>query len=317
MSETNNAYLTIARRAIRATRRPMTPTEILDYAAVNDIMPQHLHGDTKHKTLQARLSEEIKEGGGQSEFFRTAPATFFLHDLAQSDEVPAQFKIAFKGNPRSKTIRKENILVADREGLKKLIDGDFIKFDETAFQRMYRNLCFYADRAKAEFDEKLKQFVTFTIVHHGTKILVYRRGKFTTTSDELKGQMSVGFGGHVNDKDFDLFNQGADGFKSNAARELREELYFDGIYQGIDEAAQRATILGYINVDSSKDAQHHIAVLIAFAHKTDELPKKGELSINQITWHDLRNRYNDISNFDHWSQIILRHLYQGQIELSN
>jgi predicted NUDIX family phosphoesterase len=171
------------------------------------------------------------------------------------------------------------------------------------------------DRSSAEIDDTVKQFVTFTLVYHEGKILIYRRGKFNTASERLKGQLSVGFGGHVNDDDFDLFNRGQEAFRSNAARELKEELFLDDIYRERVDAMKRADVLGYINVDDSPDAEHHVAVLVLFRHKSSDLPKKGELSINQLSWLDLASPLNDLSDFDLWSGMILRNIYEGKISL--
>lgn len=146
-------------------------------------------------------------------------------------------------------------------------------------------------------------------------LLYYRRGKFTTASDRLKGQLSVGFGGHVNDSDFDLFSRGSDAFKFNAARELREELFLDDVYPNQYDAVTRSKVVGFINEDGSPDAEQHIAVLVLFNHVNRELPRKGELSINQLAWLDLNTPLNDLSDFDHWSALILRNIYQGNISV--
>ncbi|MDP9412636.1 MAG: HTH domain-containing protein [Pseudomonadota bacterium] len=310
-----NAYLGLAERAIRHARRPLTPQEMLTVAASEGFLPGHLFGATMHKTLTARLSEHIRRESAGSRFFRTAPGTYFLHSLAVEPDIPDAYKKVHVGHLRSKSIRKENVLVAPREKLQEFIYGDYVPYNEDEFQEIYRSCCMFVDRAEAEEDNSLKQFVTFTLVFHGQKILTYRRGKFTTTSDLLKGQLSVGFGGHVNDADFTLFSRGGNAFRANAARELKEELFLDEAYQKLEDAAGRTRILGYVNVDDSADAQHHIAVLVAFKHKNDSLPKKGELSINQLSWLDLRNRKNDLSDFDLWSEMILRNLYEGRIEI--
>ena len=194
--------------------------------------------------------------------------------------------------------------------------GRYVPYDEHRFEQIYRDICTFADRRDAEADDTVKQFVTFTLVIHERKLLIYRRGKFTTASERLQGQLSVGFGGHVNDEDFDLFNRGGDAFRANAARELREELFLDEVYTTQREAAQRSSILGYINVDDSPDAEHHVAVLVQFRHKSPDLPRKGELSINQLEWLDLDVPRNDLSDFDLWSGMILQGLYAGEIRVS-
>lgn len=311
----SNAYLKLAQQAILRRCEPLTPTEMLETAREQGFLPDHLYGATMHKTLSARLAENIRRESQQSVFYRTAPARFFLHPLASKADTPEAYKKVYVGNLRTKTIRKENVLVAPKDVLNSSIFGEYVPFDEHQFEDLYKNHCSFLDRSAAENDSSVKQFVTFTLVFHESNILIYRRGQFTTTSDLLKGQLSVGFGGHVNDNDFDLFNNGSGAFRSNAARELKEELFLDEVYKEHYDAAKRTNILGYVNVDDSADARHHIAVLIAFQHRDKSIPKKGELSINQLSWLNLNNIKNDTSSFDLWSEIILKGLYSGQIKL--
>ena len=309
-----NAYLKLAYDAILHLNKPLSPLEMLDVARSEGFLPSHLFGATMHKTLSARLAEHIRAESNGSVFFRTGPAKFFLHTLTSAPNIPDEYKRAFVGTLRAKTIRKERVLVAKKDDLRQLISGEFIPYHENDFQSFYESHCRFVDRAKAEVNDEIKQFVTFTLVFHESNILMYRRGKFTTTSETLKGQKSVGFGGHVNDQDFDLFNRGGDAFRNNAARELKEELFLDEVYKERYEAENQTKVLGYINVDDSPDAMHHIAVLVAFFHREASLPKKGELSINQLAWHDLNDRLNDLSEFDLWSGMILKNIYSGKID---
>lgn len=312
-----NTYLWLAAEAVARAKRPLTPQEMLTIAQEEGFLPNHLFGATMYKTLAARLSEHIRTESERSRFFRTAPATYFLQSLAERPETPDEYKHVHIGHLRSKSIRQENVLVAPRAELARLIHGDYVPYDERLFEGMYRSICHFIDRRRAESDDSVKQFVTFTLVFHSHKILIHRRGKFTTASDQLRGQLSVGFGGHVNDEDFDLFSRGGDAFRANAARELKEELFLDEVYRERHEAMDRAKVLGYVNVDDSPDAEHHVAVLIAFQHKNASLPKKGELSITQLSWLDLTTPLNDLSDFDLWSGMILRNIYEGKIHIGN
>ncbi len=315
MSSLGNSYLTVAYRAICEEGRPLTPIEMLSLAGARGYLPTHLHGATMYKTMSARLAEYIRLKSGKSVFFRTAPNTFFLHSLTADASLPPEHKTVFVGNLRAKAIRKEQILVAPADKLKDAFYGEFVPFNEAEFLSMYRDHCRFVDRHWAEDDISVKQFVTFTLVVHGSKVLTHRRGKFSTASETLKGQVSVGFGGHVNAEDFTLFSVGADGLRANAARELREELFLDDVYDHFEDAKERVRVIGLINVDDSDDAMHHIAVLTVFRHKSSALPKKGELSINQLAWLDLDQRKNDLSDYDLWSEMIIRNIYAGQITI--
>lgn len=311
-----NAYLNLAYRALLLEKRPLHPKDMIRIAKENGFLPDHLRGETMHKTLSARLSVHIREKSRKSEFFRTAAGMYFLHYLAQQPGVPEAYTKVHLGHLRSKTIRKEDVLVVDRKVLKSKINGDYVPYEEANFKELYTQHCHFMDREQAEENDTVKQFVTFTLVHHKTNLLIYRRGKFTTTSERLKGQMSVGFGGHVNDGDFTLFATGGDALLQNAARELREELFLDEFYEDQEETKKQAEILGYINVDDSPDAEHHVAVLVAFNHKSAKLPTKGELSINQLSWLDMSHRLNDLSEYDLWSRMILQNIFQGRIKLN-
>lgn len=311
----NNAYLHLAYKALLSARKPLTSLEIIQLAQKDGFMPDHLHGKTQHKTLAARLSVYIRQKSSKAEFYRTAPATYFLTEFKNDPTIPAKYKKIFVGNLRSKTIRKEDVLVISRDVLGENISGEYVPYNEDKFRDLYANHCHFMDRTKAEVDNSVKQFVTFTLVHHKTNLLIYRRGKFTTTSERLKGQLSVGFGGHVNHKDFSLFATGGDALLQNAARELREELFLDEYYDNQEETKNQAELLGYVNVDDSPDAEHHVAVLVAFNHNSSELPTKGEMSINKLEWLDLTHRKNDLSDFDLWSRMILQNIFQGRIKL--
>ena len=315
MHDRLNSYLSLARQALLRAKRPLTPQQMLEFAKSEGFLPPHLTGATMHKTMMARLSEHIREQSATSAFYRTSPGTFFLHEIASDASTPDEYRNVYVGHLRSKSIRKENVLVAPRADLSRSIKGEFVPYNENTFRELYRTYCVFVDRSLAEVDDSVKQFVTFTLIFHDHKILTYRRGKFTTASDTLKGQLSIGFGGHVNDKDFTLFSLGGDAFRANAVRELREELFLDDLYRDVDEAAKRIELMGYVNVDGDNDAEHHIAVLVAFNHMTSDLPRKGELSINQLGWLDLSVRKNDFSGFDYWSEIILRNIFDGLIPI--
>src|SRR5437763_111510 len=81
-------YLEIAEAVLRAARRPLTARAILDAAYRGGIVPTHLYGKTQHKTLQARLSEDILLRKLESRFFRTDPGYFFLSELRSDPKIP-------------------------------------------------------------------------------------------------------------------------------------------------------------------------------------------------------------------------------------
>lgn len=311
-----NSYLQMAYLAISSANRPLHTRDILERAKKMGAFPRHLRGPRPDRTLNARLAEHIRAAGASSIFFRTAPATYYISTKAADDSEGNRYKV-FHGIRRHKSIKRENVLVAPKSALHHLMPSPVSPFDNDRFVRFFNNHCYFTDRWHAERNDEIKQFVTFTIFHHSSHVLVHRRGKHSTASDELRGACSVGFGGHVNDGDFDLFLEGGAALVNNSSRELCEELYLEKTYKDVDAVSRRSSIVGLINVDDSADARHHVAVLVKFRHKDHKLPKKGELSINNLHWLDTSRPLNDISDFDLWSRMILEGIYARRIVLED
>jgi hypothetical protein len=85
-------YLDIAATVLRTLRRPLGPRAILNAAYQAGLVPIHLHGKTQHKTLQARMSEDIVLRRDRSTFFRTAPGKFFLRELLSDASLPDEYR---------------------------------------------------------------------------------------------------------------------------------------------------------------------------------------------------------------------------------
>src|SRR3954451_24786115 len=77
---------------LRAERRPLSPRAILAAACRSGLVPPHLFGKTQHKTLQARVSEDIIARREHSPFFRTAPGRFFLREFLADTSISEEFR---------------------------------------------------------------------------------------------------------------------------------------------------------------------------------------------------------------------------------
>lgn len=287
--------------------RPLKTREILALARDYDFFPEHLYGATPEKTLNARLSEHIREHGRDALFFRTGPGTYFVTDYAERIAHDRRFKV-FRGIQRAKALKNERILVASAKRLQLEIFGRFVPYDESLFRKVYDELCFFNCRQDAEYDLSLKQFVTFSLITDGERFLIFQRGEYTTASKRLRGQLSIGFGGHVADEDFTLFDEYGDAILANSSREILEELYLSSNYRDISDVSKHSRMLGFINVDTSADAKQHIACLVQFRYRSDFEPGKNELSINGLSWVSKNMLFENRGKFDHWSRIIIDYI---------
>jgi hypothetical protein len=105
-----DTYLEIAEKVLLSTKRPMSPKGIVDAAYRAKIVPSHLFGKTQHKTLQARLSEDILRHRNSSKFYRTEPGMFFLSALISDSDIPEKFKQPFAARRRTRDLMREPVL---------------------------------------------------------------------------------------------------------------------------------------------------------------------------------------------------------------
>jgi hypothetical protein len=73
-----DSYLEAAQTVLRARGKPLSAREIVYDAKKYGFLAPHLHGATMHKTLHARLSEDILKHRFRSIFYRTSPGIFFF-----------------------------------------------------------------------------------------------------------------------------------------------------------------------------------------------------------------------------------------------
>ena len=115
---TLESYLQIAKVVLRSTRRPMSARAILEVAYQAGVVPAHLYGKTQHKTLQARLSEDILHRRETSAFYRTEPGQFFLIELLGDPEIPDEWKKPFPARRRTRDLKRDNTLAIKKSFIK-------------------------------------------------------------------------------------------------------------------------------------------------------------------------------------------------------
>jgi predicted NUDIX family phosphoesterase len=154
-------------------------------------------------------------------------------------------------------------------------------------------------------DEKtrddIKQFVSYTLVVRAQTVLCYRRGAFNNAPDSLKGDRSIGFGGHIGEIDFDLFSLDYSGIIRNVSRELYEELFISDIDVVNGVPGENVRMVGLLNLDDTPDARKHVVIVMLYLPTNKFDMRKGELSINELAWLDTSERRNDLSEFELWS----------------
>lgn len=302
-----DAYLKLAEDVLRRVGKPLHVRNILSEAIETKLAPERLHGKTQHKTLAARLSEDIRKLGVQSKFIRTGPNRFFLRDLSQYSDEPI-----YHARRRAKSLFKENVLAFDVKFLRsKKVSGIAPNPVNLIKDAVNEGAVSWIDRRIAENSFEIKQAISYVIIINDFSILSYVRGRFTRADGNLYGMRSIGFGGHVTSDDMDFFSEADCGITLNAKRELCEELFFDKEEIVNLNSPNRLNLQYSINTEITDEARKHLGFVFIYQATPGFKAIKNELSINDPTWLRLPVLQNDLSEFEPWSAELIPVLNQN------
>lgn len=199
-----SSYLEIAEKVLAHRRRPMGPHAILRDAFMMDLMPSHLHGETQHKTLQARLSEDILHSKERSRFVRTEPGKFFLRSLLSDESIPAEFRTTIKARRRKRELTPEPVLCIAKDSLYKLE-----RHDHRAHLSIYEDLRESGELSYHKVKSRPKDHVPiwcFVMMKRDDCVLSYRVGRYRAHEEESTSKRTVGFTTLVTEAQQTLFN---------------------------------------------------------------------------------------------------------------
>lgn len=301
-------FLIVAEKVLLAERRPMTVSEITQTAYEKGLFSDKISGKTPFNTLKSKLCIHIKKKGDSSRFIRTAPGKFYLRIYADSSvkyystssqtPLPANERVlVFPSSWLDKEGRFQGILKRE-DFIKKLVSGGTLT---------------YIDRQDAEMRDDYKQIVTYTMVTRANQILSFKRGQYSRAEDFLKGAYCVGFGGHVNERDRDLFSSIDYGIRASAIRELSEEIRLPADELKALHEQDRLAYVGILNDDSSPNGRRHLAVLFRYEAGNSlewSHPKTNERSVTQLRWLDPDSQEEELFGFEYWSQLCLLAFYR-------
>ncbi|MGJ4956902.1 HTH domain-containing protein [Bradyrhizobium sp. HKCCYLRH2015] len=309
-----NFYTELARKILELSQKPMSPKEIFDAAQKAGMIPKrYANAKTPHKTIHARLAESIRSDGLKSPFYRFAAGKFGLRSNLINLDYQRQFAKEYRATIRRKEILNEDVLCIRRGELP--IDSLDGFFSVEMYERIIAENpdLLHVARKQAEKDFTLKQIVTYVAIIRDESVLCYERGLYSATGTELIGRKSIGFGGHVDAQDLNLFSEDRNGILSNAWRELGEELNLNER----DVLGQGPQVVGLINDNTTREGQKHLAVAMIVRCKTPDNLTKGELEIRNLHWKSLRALPNDLAHFEVWSRIFFEYIFRHLDRLLN
>jgi predicted NUDIX family phosphoesterase len=155
----------------------------------------------------------------------------------------------------------------------------------------------FLKRKDAETNPAYKQLIPYALIHCGSDVFVYRRGKLLDEK-RLLGNYSLGIGGHISVTDPGLFGSSYD---DGLKREINEEVIIDSPY------TQR--IVALLNDDSNEVGKVHFGIVHALKLE-QPMVKPKEKSINETKFVGIATLQKDIDGFENWSKICIEHIRQ-------
>lgn len=159
----------------------------------------------------------------------------------------------------------------------------------------------------AEENLELKQIVSYGFIERGGEVFrVKRTGR--ANRPELKTKLSIGIGGHLEERDLEGSVCLEDALKECLTRELSEELL-------IDERPE-IELLGFINDESIPAGRQHLAAFHRVKLHRGSVRVRQEVSdqeFGEASWGVVspQRLFEEINKFDPWSQIIMESVLGG------
>ena len=164
-------------------------------------------------------------------------------------------------------------------------------------------------KSMAETDTSAKQLVSYGFIEiKNTFLRLHRTGH--ANRPELKSRLSIGVGGHVEEKDLLLNETLENTLKKCLMRELEEELLMD--------EEPEVELCGFINDESNEAGKYHIAAVHRVRLRTGTLRVRQGVSDQEFgegSWALVPKEKlaKEIERFDPWSQHIIHHCLDGPV----
>lgn len=298
-----SSYLEIAEEVLRRRRVPMGTRAILRDAYLLDLMPSHLYGETQHKTLQARLSEDILQFKERSRFVRTEPGKFFLRVFLADETIPAEFRTVITARRRKRELTPDPVLSIARDSLGKLAEGvQHYKLSVFEDLRESRELAYF--RVKDTPADRLLLW-SFAVFTRGDEVLSYRVGRYRAQSQELHAKRTIGFTSLVTENQQTLFNHETLGIIESGVIALAIDLDFPMDANELQrETSREVSIVPVLDFDVG-------VALVVFETRCPSWfePTARRLSMNDMKWMHFRVPPNHLDDFDPWSQAVVKHRF--------
>lgn len=304
-----NAYLDIAATILRTERRPLSSHAILAVAHRAGLVPPNLYGKTQHKTLGARIAEDIVKYRDGSRFFRTGPGRFFLREFLNDPALPSEYRQPRLVRRRIRELTRGPALAIAEGALRDVLsDGEYLISTTKILKLLKKSRHTYLDPKKASDAVFIRSFVC---VFRGSKILSYRLGRYRDDRDPFLHKRSIGFSTLVHVHAHTLFNVNDMGIVEAGVHAVKIDLDIPPVPPDVGKAFDEAVLRKFIFVSHAAGDSDLLAIISVKCPHWFE-PVKRRLALNDLKWIDT-DGVNNIEDFDPWSKCVLEAHHSARV----
>lgn len=294
-----NSYTTIAFQVLKESREALSADQILEIAYRLQLVPDDLFGKTQHKTLHARIAEDILHNRGDSLFARTAPGRFCLRQYLRDKIIGGEEQLEYLAPIRADQLKNFYVLCFERSYLENLaITNDIVTISDWAQERSSYQLL-----SAIEDDDAVLHVRVVIILTRNADVLVNRTA--SVFGDPLDGTRSIGLVGFLKQDDPSLFEFGDFGLTNASRRILIEQLYFPA--SAVDDLQLTQNIMNSNIVfdPKNKDLRSGAAAVMLLECPEGCAADKHLSSLEGVFWSSRIKGLNDLQSFDPWSKLII------------
>lgn len=299
-----NAYLTIAHKILLKVGKPLNAQQILREAHLADLVPAHLHGITQHKTLHARISEDIRRFGERSLFYRTDRGVFYLQALRDSATLTPKQRHGIEARPRYRELNNHPVLAVPFNILPKNLEY----FDASVIDKFFQASDLRFKRLK-DLGEVEAPFWTFVIVKKEDSVLTYRHGRYREDRDGFLNQRSIGFKSLFAEKDKTFLDTNDHGVVVSGLASTLADLGVPPRRFDLESEKSNAAI-EFLTVFEGQDFKKEVICVVTYDCPDWLQPLKRRLAINDLSWLSFAHNPNHLDDFDDWSKKILLKIFE-------
>jgi len=201
----------------------------------------------------------------------------------------------------------ENVLVIAKHHLDEVLGNYSHKPAYALVEDLFKQPMQFMPRGLAEQNPAYKQIIPYVVfmIPQGDSFAVfqYQRGK-GGGEQRLHAKRSIGFGGHINDRDFtgDFFLC----YCCGDNREINEELSIP-IFDGTETEFRLTEPYHILNDDSDPVGEVHLGIVHTFMAYNPDI-RAREKDLGDAGWYTREQLLENIEQFENWSKLLIKKL---------